>query len=713
MFINYKCIFLYCLCFRMPHSNVQYHQLGSKNHKPAKKFTYKYLLLVLLLIGFFIYLIEFSTVGNFIQNFDFYNSSRYWDPDTENIDSDRSYFVNTVGCKMPSFPVHDEFISQYIMKPPKFKCKPIPLTVSDDKYLWIHLNRAELARFYNVTNAEDLVCYYKPFRRATDWKNSFYGYLDSFKYGEKKKIDYEFVNVFCDNGNVTDIYEDYHFFVPKKFKNMSNTNGGGGGTTQSQQGDNRYGYNHRLSQFMNSNNNIENMKFNVMVIGLDSVSRLNFRRQMKKSYRTIVDKFDAIEFQGYNKVGDNTYPNLIPALTGFDVDELKEACFPNEETSYFDKCNFIWDKFSENNYYTAFTEDIGYLGLFNYFRKGFIKQPTDYYTRPLFTEMEHNVAGNHVGNIYLCLGHQRPIDIIFKYVKKFLVAMQEVPFFSFFWSSSMTHDYLNFPILIDDDFNRFLLHMYNRKLLNQTLLFLMSDHGIRWGSYRNTYQGMMEERQPFLYVLLPNEFTDNFPIAVKNLKINRKRLTTHFDLYETFKDLLNSSSITAAALGSRMKELIVTDPVPRGISLFLPVPKSRTCDMAGIATHWCTCHEKENISTSDVKVKTAARYLVQNINKMIEGFPQCQTLYLMAIKEASLLRTNANITTTVAANKFNDVTVRLVTKPGLGEFEGTVRLDAHNKNTNLTGTISRTNLYGKQSYCVDDYILKLYCYCGR
>lgn len=54
-----------------------------------------------------------------------------------------------------------------------------------------------------------------------------------------------------------------------------------------------------------------------MVIGLDSMSRLNFMRQLAQSYKYITKELQGIVMLGFNKVGENTFPNLIPMLTGY------------------------------------------------------------------------------------------------------------------------------------------------------------------------------------------------------------------------------------------------------------------------------------------------------------------------------------------------------------------------------------------------------------
>lgn len=77
-----------------------------------------------------------------------------------------------------------------------------------------------------------------------------------------------------------------------------------------------------------------------------------------------------------------------------------------------------------------------------------------------------------------------------------------------------------------------------------------------------------------------------YRLAVRNFKRNSRRLTTHYDVYETLKDLthLDEDSLANEKIRKRSEELIERGGItlPRGISLFLEVPEQRSCDSAGI-----------------------------------------------------------------------------------------------------------------------------------
>lgn len=183
-------------------------------------------------------------------------------------------------------------------------------------------------------------------------------------------------------------------------------------------------------------------------------------------------------------------------------------------------------------------------------------------------------------------------------------------------------------------------------------------------------------------------------------------------MYEILRDLSNLKSLETASIKRRTKELRETEPWPRGISLFLPVPKTRSCYDAAIGPHWCTCHDKMELSATEPRVSQVARLIVNHINEMIKIHRDCQRLRLNSVLSANLL-SNSNSNFRNVSNQFVDITVRLQTRPGYGEFEATVRVYENHgvHNLELTGTISRTNLYGTQAYCIDDSKLKLYCFC--
>lgn len=602
----------------------------------------------------------------------------------------QAYFIDTPGCRMPYFEVLDDNIAQFMFKPKSFVCRKPLIRTSDAVLgqLLLNVNASEQLRIYNISDLSAVSCKYAELSRVSELKNAFMPNV-SFKLAPTMQLprNLEFLLVECNYPENVLIYKDLHFFAVEKPAK-------------------------KLPKLRLANDTSSVDRLSVMVLGIDSVSHLNFQRQMRRTASYIRRNLSHVEFWGFNKVGDNTFPNLVPLLSGLDDEELNISCLSTQPKPSFDGCSLIWKRYKQAGYKTVFAEDVALLGLFNYCRPGFRRPPTDYYLRPLVMEMEKQIAGKKELNVHLCMGGRRTADVLLEYMRKLVPHMQKEPFFSFFWSVSLTHDYFNFPMLLDAQLAANLQRLHESGLLNQTLVLLMSDHGMRWGSFRKTYQGMMEERQPLLSVLYPAWLKTRYPQAIANLERNAKRLTTPFDLHATllqFLDLRNLETEQLQRTADELKDIDST--MPRGISLFLPIPAERNCENAGIAAHWCTCHQREELATNDGRVQRAARYLVRLINDRLVAHPQCRTLFLNSILQAFIAAPHRKIVKELSSDYAVDITLRLQTKPGLGVFESTVRMSGFA--SALTGTISRINLYGSQSYCINDSTLKMFCYCHR
>jgi len=78
-----------------------------------------------------------------------------------------------------------------------------------------------------------------------------------------------------------------------------------------------------------------------------------------------------------------------------------------------------------------------------------------------------------------------------------------------------------------------LKRLHTNGAFKNTMLLIMGDHGNRFDPIRNTVIGRIEERMPYLSVILPKaleHFRDN-------LKANAEVLTSWMDVYETVMDV--------------------------------------------------------------------------------------------------------------------------------------------------------------------------------
>lgn len=435
-------------------------------------------------------------------------------------------------------------------------------------------------------------------------------------------------------------------------------------------------------------------KLNVIVIGLDSVSRMNFHRQMPKT-RTFLDKkLNAIEFFGFNKIGDNTFPNLMATLTGLSVQELQTSCLKTN-LSRFDNCTFIWEKFHNNGYVTGFAEEYGYYGVFTYNTQGFLHVPMMHYLLPFSLEVEHEISRNR-NYIKKCNTLKPTLQYFMEYSTKFIQTYHEAKkkFFGIFWECEITHESFNYDPNFDNYYQKHLSELKSSGVLNDSILFFISDHGARFGLIMDSYQGRFEERLPLLYVILPDWFKKKYPQVIMNLKGNSRKLTTPYDIHETLKAIID--------------EDYSTDPIfRRGISLFRSIPSNRTCSVAGISIHLCTCHTFVPVNVKNLTVIYAAQYVLTHIRTLLKGRSECASLVLAKISSATALDDGF----VKRQTKKNHYSVVFQTQPGGGVFEATVGCGNCFDDFEMAGPISRHNLYKYQCGCIDDAVLKMYCFC--
>ncbi|XP_068620841.1 uncharacterized protein [Battus philenor] len=639
----------------------------------------RYLFLVATIFGGSYIIISLTTYKNvfFFDNGAYLSlPSFYWEPHLR--ENGNSFAIRTKGCSIPNLEIYDEDVRKFAEFPHGIKSCPNgdkPLLLNNRTYIQVvHENK----QHYNVSDDGNFSCCYKAFNRPTAVEDitstkidDRVQYKECVYFEDFIRVKDEFVRVLC-YFNGIEAYQQFFLFAPYKEFTIPAKDG------------------------------LANKPaYNVLVMGIDAVSRMNFHRTMPKTLQFLKSN-GAVEFLGYNKVGDNTFPNLIPLLLGINHRELKTTCLPNDQST-FDNCPFTWEWFKQAGYHTAFGEDSSTLGSFNYLKVGFSKTPTDYYLHTFINEAEKHSGKIKDFNSYLCMDGKYFFQVLLDYIENLTMTLRSSKLFGFFWEITMSHDYLNYPMVMDTSYDFFLNNMRRSTYLEETILILLSDHGIRWGDIRTTKQGRIEERLPFVYILTPRSFRKIYSEAYHNLQLNSKRLTTPFDLHATLNDLVDLENIENEKIKCRSNYVYAFN---RGISLFLPIPDNRTCEMAKIDDHWCTCHSSKKMSLRSNKAIEAAEHLVMQLNTLLLSHMECAQLELAELIDAVEMEVG---TPDKREKSWREFMVTIRTTPGNGIFEATLRQSK--LVWSLAGTVSRLNLYGDQSRCVRNMELKLYCFC--
>lgn len=380
----------------------------------------------------------------------------------------------------------------------------------------------------------------------------------------------------------------------------------------------------------------------------------------------------------------------MAVLTGKNMSTVYHAC---SQGLYGCHDFFMWSKFKEAGFTTAYGED--YLRLPDTFSRynGFKIPPTDHYTRPFFLTGER-----HVGNL-ICLQKKPSAVHLLDYALQFSNAYKQENFFGLFWLNSYSHNLDNIPTLLENNLIQFFENLNKTGVLENTFVFFFSDHGIRYGEMRFPMQSYFEERLPMLYIWIPISFRKMYKDKYSNLILNQYRLTTPYDLHVTLETLLKLSNSSV--------DVISPQACPRCQSLFEEKSIHRKCKDAGIDDKWCSCHNlvkaNRNETAANLSLQLAVAY-IQNITKFVKTTDcmKCAQLNLKSVLRIHSYSEENNKTYYVVA---------FVMAPGDIAYEATVENDGPDfKILQPTDTISQYNTEGS---CVKTPRDRAYCICVK
>lgn len=588
-------------------------------------------------------------------------------------------------CIIPKYDVEDPQLDRFFWSQVPLKCDTWENLVFIDSAGILHINETAIRR----GGHDHVTCKYGKIQLHGDYKVTI-GDLTEFK--QPEYIDTDFVNVQCFSDDQKQIYNNLHMHVDiKSIKKQREI-----GTESKDQ-------------------------LSVYLFGIDSMSRLITERKLKKTMRYLREELDAYVLKGYTKVADNSFPNLLPVFTGL-------KAYTKEVPPGIDNIPFIWKNFSRKGYIDHLSEDHPGLASF----QGFNSPPVTHYLRPFFMAMEKIVSPRSaLNNAYMfvqhrnflqnnvspmCFGNQLKHKYVMDYTRRFVETYGSHLKFSFTWINEITHDFINIVELADEEILDYFKWLKDSKRLDNAVLIFFSDHGPRYSEMQNTAVGRISNLLPLFTMVLPDHIKSRFPHIHRNLKKNIERLSTHYDFFETMKDILNSDFAK--------KPPIDSTAIPRGISLFQEIPSSRSCKTADISEHYCPCYSSKQLSPNDERVSAISLFIVNRINALLGEIPgRCAKLSLDSVEQASLvfadMERDQNAESYFSFRSYlwkieekTRILVTLKTSPGGAQFETTVEYRGK-RNIKLLGDINRTNKYGDQAKCIkfEEKFYRLYCLC--
>ncbi|XP_051171898.1 uncharacterized protein LOC127288466 isoform X2 [Leptopilina boulardi] len=456
----------------------------------------------------------------------------------------------------------------------------------------------------------------------------------------------------------------------------------------------------RLNNSQNVNVSKGRKRLSVLLLGIDNVSRLNFNRNLPKTV-DYLDEKGWLLMKGYNKMGENTFPNLMAILTGQGEEDACKKCNPTVPFG-LDNCPMLWYNFKNAGYVTAYAEDEADWSTFNYLKVGFVNPPTDYYLRPYIVATEKLLKTRRRFINYYCTGPELAAERILNFAEDFAIRFKDHSYFGFFWTNSITHNSLTSLSILDSQIHSRLKHLEQKDVMNDTIIIFLSDHGLRFGEFRNTFMGWYEDRLPFFYIWLPQWFRDDNPEVYEALTINQNRLTSPFDLYETLRDIVIRGGGNAGP----------STGCPKCQSLFKEVPMERGCEDAGISTHWCACSvfEKKSDNSNQISLQGAYKVIdyIENIVKNYKTITAERLCSKFKLKKILRFFEVPNKNTNSTSSR--DYYYILQLSPGDVKFEVTVHYLGFNNYIINDKEISRIDSYKESAKCLN-YGEKKFCHC--
>ncbi|XP_002036289.2 LOW QUALITY PROTEIN: uncharacterized protein LOC6611766 [Drosophila sechellia] len=448
-------------------------------------------------------------------------------------------------------------------------------------------------------------------------------------------------------------------------------------------------------------------KASVIMYGIDTVSRTNLRRLMPMVFEFLKSP-GWYEMMGYNKVADNSYPNIFPILTGYSPSSAENQICDTSQPGCLDEIPFIWKEMKKNGYLTAYAEDTLIINTFNYVKPGFLSRPTDYYFRPVLDALEKKTNKHYYPGCKMayCLGRRLANSYIFDYCRQFMQRfVADRPIWGMFWSNHISHDDFSMLSAMQHKIVGDLLNFEKDGSFEHTIMIFFSDHGSRFGPLMRTKESFLEARQPIMFIYSPPWFREKYPQYVEALAQNQNRLSSNFDVYNTLKHIINIEGL--------VEDTKWAYDCPQCQSLFYPLPESRSCSEAAIPEAYCTCHNYEEVQ-EDHGTWRMAELVVDRINQYLQynnlqNLCSSLTLRVINITEVRMLESDEYVGLGKGLRHYH---TKFQVHQNLAEFFATVLYDRRTEELHINvELINRINIYRADAECVDDGTQKLFCIC--
>ena len=157
----------------------------------------------------------------------------------------------------------------------------------------------------------------------------------------------------------------------------------------------------------------------------------------------MIKRYGALLYEGHNRVGLGTYPNLVALLTGEKTDRSFEEL----------RGKLVSQVYRDQGYLTLHMEDSEEMSTFG---NGFATAPADFYYRPFYTAMRDrkDLRCGQIGwygNVFQYLQERSLHEYQFDVLQDFIEKYKTTPTFAFLHLAEYTHNDQNLARLYDEN----------------------------------------------------------------------------------------------------------------------------------------------------------------------------------------------------------------------------------------------------------------------
>ena len=293
---------------------------------------------------------------------------------------------------------------------------------------------------------------------------------------------------------------------------------------------------------------------NIFFIYIDSLSRQNFQRKLKKTSKLLNylimnnnQKFNLEQYEKYNFTNINSYQFLKYHSLGENTPYNIFPMFFGNPYKYKGGREILYD-LSKKGYITASTGNSCSrepLNLYNRYINKHQFYNSDYENFGIFCDPHYyNPKDSHsmymgVNSKYRrCLYGKDSFEYLFEFTLKFLELYKNERKFFRIISNDGHEGNLKIIKYIDEPLHDFLINLLTNYFDDKSIIFIASDHGSSMNGFYElilSEDKMLEIFFPTLFILLPKNSTE---IEKKNLEYNVQKMITSYDIYATLFNIL-------------------------------------------------------------------------------------------------------------------------------------------------------------------------------